>query len=126
MDDMEQHLVIQQIRRGHGMDFDPATLSPEVREMRDAMLENIKGACQLLSDELYGGDVHWVYELLQNADDNRYPEGSTPSLVVQIQPDGMRLVSNEAGFSAADVKAICSIGSSTKKGNAGCIGEKGA
>ena len=42
-------------------------LSPSLRKDMESMLETI-------SKDLYSSDVHFLYELIQNAQDNRYPE----------------------------------------------------
>ena len=71
----------------------------------------------------------FLQELLQNADDCRYPDGVVPSFNLDIQ-DGKIIVSyNECGFTRANVRAITAIGESTKNsllsGNMNTIGEKG-
>ncbi|KAJ9676552.1 hypothetical protein PVL29_021860 [Vitis rotundifolia] len=73
-------------------------------------------------------------ELIQNAEDNEYPEGVNPSLELVITsqditdtgaPATLLIFNNEKGFSAKNIESICSVGRSTKKGNHGYIGEKG-
>lgn len=41
------------------------------------------------------------------------------------RPDSLRVDSNETGFTASNVQAICTIRQSTKPGNKNCTGEKG-
>lgn len=63
---------------------------------------------------------------VQNADDNTYSENVEPTLVFILQPTGIVILNNERGFSAENIKALCDIGNSTKKGmSAGYIGQKG-
>lgn len=63
---------------------------------------------------------------LQNADDNSYPAGSVPALEFLLLPDAVAALNNEAGFSAADIAALCDVGASTKVAKAGgYIGYKG-
>lgn len=67
-------------------------------------------------------------ELIQNADDNVYNHGVTPTLTVSFGHRILQLSCNERGFSRKNVEALCKIGSSTKAGAekaAGYIGEKG-
>jgi hypothetical protein len=67
-----------------------------------------------LAEELYAGSAHFVLELIQNADDNQYPIGAVPSLRITAAKDHLRFDNNEVGFSEANVRALCSIGQSTK------------
>ncbi|KAL3575504.1 hypothetical protein D5086_023605 [Populus alba] len=93
-------------------------------------------AVKYLSAELYAKDVHFLMELIQNAEDNEYLEGVDPSLEFVITsrditntgaPATLLMFNNEKGFSAKNIESICSVGNSTKKGNRkrGYIGEKG-
>src|SRR5213075_1003116 len=82
-----------------------------------------------LSDNLYRKDTRFVYELIQNAEDNRYTiaakEGEPPSLIFVVSKAKIEIESNEDGFSVPNVAAICNVGKSTKYGVYGYIGEKG-
>lgn len=63
---------------------------------------------------------------VQNADDNTYPTYVEPTLTFILQDSGIIVLNNEQGFSAENIRALCDVGSSTKKGsNAGYIGRKG-
>lgn len=63
---------------------------------------------------------------VQNADDNTYVEDVEPTLAFILQDNGIVVLNNESGFSAENIRALCDIGSSTKKGsNQGYIGNKG-
>lgn len=63
---------------------------------------------------------------VQNADDNTYPTCVEPTLTFILQDSGIVVLNNEQGFSAENIRALCDVGSSTKKGsNAGYIGRKG-
>lgn len=69
-----------------------------------------------------------MFELIQNADDNQFLEGETPTLALKCSKDGVQLHCNEVGFTEANVNAICSAGQSSKlnrEGERGFIGEKG-
>lgn len=61
-------------------------------------------------------------------DDTAYDDTSTPTVTFTYTPGFFRVDSNQTGFGAKDIDAICSIGSSTKKGDKDhmqSIGEKG-
>jgi hypothetical protein len=63
---------------------------------------------------------------VQNADDNTYLEDVEPTLAFVLQENGIVVLNNERGFSAENIRALCDIGNSTKKGaNRGYIGNKG-
>ncbi|KAL2319840.1 hypothetical protein Fmac_028809 [Flemingia macrophylla] len=98
--------------------------------------EDLHQATKNLSTELYAKDVHFLMELIQNAEDNKYVEGASPSLEFIITskditatgaPATLLIFNNEKGFSVENIESICSVGRSTKKGNrsSGYIGEKG-
>ncbi|KAJ0790237.1 putative histidine kinase/HSP90-like ATPase superfamily [Helianthus annuus] len=100
------------------------------------LTEDLHQAVKNLSAELYAKDVHFLMELIQNAEDNEYPEGVDPSLEFVITskditntgaPATLLVFNNEKGFSPKNVESICSVGRSTKKGlrKRGYIGEKG-
>ncbi|GLT79450.1 hypothetical protein SLA2020_509390 [Shorea laevis] len=100
------------------------------------LTEDLHQAVRNLSAELYTKDVHFLMELIQNAEDNEYPEGVDPSLEFVITsrditatgaPATLLMFNNEKGFSPKNIESICSVGRSTKKGNRnrGYIGEKG-
>ena len=63
---------------------------------------------------------------VQNADDNAYPAHVEPTLAFILQSNGVVVLNNELGFTAENIRALCDVGNSTKKGsNAGYIGQKG-
>ncbi|XP_057847024.2 protein NO VEIN isoform X2 [Cryptomeria japonica] len=83
-------------------------------------------ALHCLSQELYSQDSHFLLELVQNADDNLYPSHVEPTLAFVLQSTCVVVLNNELGFTAKDIKALCDVGNSTKKGSsAGYIGHKG-
>ncbi|XP_042395856.1 uncharacterized protein LOC121986113 isoform X1 [Zingiber officinale] len=106
------------------------------RHDKNPLAEDIHQAVLYLSEELYSKDVHFLMELVQNAEDNKYAEGVTPSLEFLITSKDITmtgakttllLFNNEIGFSTSNIVSICRIGKSTKKGkrHLGYIGEKG-
>ncbi|KAI7498789.1 hypothetical protein KC357_g297 [Hortaea werneckii] len=120
MDDIQEaRRLIDDIRRAKGVD-DEGGVSESVKDLEKAL--------RILSEELYAKPTHFVLELIQNADDNRYDDAE-PSLSVLYRDDGYLWVGcNEVGFMPENVWALCRIGDSTKKvdgGAKGFIGEKG-
>ncbi|KAG6624974.1 hypothetical protein CIPAW_16G063700 [Carya illinoinensis] len=102
----------------------------------NSLTEDLHQAVKNMSAELYAKDVHFLMELIQNAEDNEYMEGVDPSLEFLITseditgrgaPSTLLIFNNEKGFSSKNIDSICSVGWSTKKGNRkrGYIGEKG-
>ena len=95
---------------------------------------SLNNSIQTLADDLYNKHTHFIFELIQNAEDNTYKEcvpylsfrltkndptnseGSKGALIIQ---------NNEIGFSYDNVDAICAVGKTTKKKGQGYIGEKG-
>lgn len=76
-----------------------------------------------LSRELYTKDSHFVLELVQNADDNEYPDvmmkkedanGEKPAVAFVLQEDRVIILNNEKGFHENNIRALCDIGKSTK------------
>nr|CAB3489865.1 unnamed protein product [Digitaria exilis] len=92
-------------------------------------------AVNYLSQELYSKDVHFLMELVQNAEDNEYPCEVVPSLEFLITSKDITrsgasstilIFNNERGFSSTNIESICRVGKSTKKGNRhqGYIGQR--
>lgn len=82
-----------------------------------------------LAKEVYSSKARFVFELLQNADDNSYTQAiagnQDPYVSFRIYPHRIVLECNEDGFTPENLRAICSVGRSSKKGAQGYIGEKG-
>lgn len=82
-----------------------------------------------LARELYSKDVRFIFELLQNADDNHYKKarkgGLAPYVAFHLYKTRVVIECNEDGFTEANLRAICNIGNSSKVGDHGYIGEKG-
>lgn len=79
-----------------------------------------------LSEGIYAEDNHFIYELIQNAEDTECLE-QQHSIEFTIMENGLLVVNNEKGFSDEQIQAICAFGQSTKSSNknSGYIGEKG-
>ncbi|KAL8608369.1 hypothetical protein ACOMHN_002602 [Nucella lapillus] len=128
--------VIDQIRRdefGVGVE-----LNEDGQRLMKVQQERLGRSLDRLSRDLYSKDTHFVLELVQNADDNSYPEelmaslesssvsGECPSVQFVIRQQGVTVLNNESGFREKDVRALCDVGRSTKgKHKYGYIGQKG-
>ncbi|KAK3281334.1 hypothetical protein CYMTET_10869 [Cymbomonas tetramitiformis] len=101
----------------------PAGMSGPLNVLRGALGR----ALTKLSQDLYSTPTQFIAELLQNADDCVFPEDVTPAVWITMLSDSIRFSSNEVGFTAKDVQALCAIGESTKEGSAQikAIGKKG-
>jgi HSP90 family molecular chaperone len=81
-------------------------------------------AIKQLSVDLYSKEIHFVMELIQNADDNEYTV-KEPFIRFIIEQDKILVQNNENGFSEKHVQALCDVANSTKTKKMGYIGEKG-
>lgn len=78
-----------------------------------------------LSEQLNSKDTHFIYELIQNAEDNKYADGIHPCLNFTLRNGCLIVDSNETGFTPKNITAISQVGQSTKIRKTGFIGEKG-
>ena len=88
----------------------------------------IKNKIGCLEAFFFNKQIYLLFILLQvqNTDDNIYLENVEPTVTFILQDSGIIVLKNEQGFSAQNVRALCDVGNSTKKGsNAGYIGKKG-
>ncbi|KAL1747603.1 hypothetical protein HDZ31DRAFT_72121 [Schizophyllum fasciatum] len=114
--------LIEEIRDGYG-----AGRATQAKMQRDdgiktviaALTTNLENACRNVSEDLYAKSPHFILEMVQNADDNKYAEGVKPTLSILIEDSVVTFSSNELGFEPDNVRAICSVGKSTKKGMSG-------
>lgn len=79
-----------------------------------------------LSEGIYAEDNHFIYELIQNAEDTESKE-DIHTIEFTLEDSGLIVYNNEIGFTAEQIKAISAFGESTKSSdkNKGYIGEKG-
>ncbi|KAK3187916.1 hypothetical protein Dsin_027477 [Dipteronia sinensis] len=117
-------LIIESIRREEfGLVSSLSNVESSLLKKQHARLGR---ALHCLSQELYSRDSHFLLELVQNADDNMYPENAEPTLIFILQESGITILNNELGFSARNIRALCDVGNSTKKGSGtDYIGQKG-
>uniref|UniRef100_A0A8C4TJJ4 Wu:fj29h11 n=1 Tax=Erpetoichthys calabaricus TaxID=27687 RepID=A0A8C4TJJ4_ERPCA len=103
-------------------------LNDEGKKLMEVSQNRLGRSLERLSKELYSKDTHFVLELIQNADDNMYPEDSSvhPSLLFVVEKGCISVLNNECGFEENNIRAICDVGRSTKgKHKYGYIGQKG-
>ncbi|KAI6760419.1 hypothetical protein HG530_009279 [Fusarium avenaceum] len=83
----------------------------------------------VLAKNIYGSGARFVFELLQNAEDNRFRKAADqkalPFISFKIHPNHIVVECNEDGFNGEDLKAICSLGESSKSARHEYIGAKG-
>jgi hypothetical protein len=111
------------------------SIRAEFRDLAARPRDSLQNALEHLGAKLYSRKAHFLFELIQNADDNDYPPGVEPELVFELLStdptdtagaDGCLVVANnECGFERKHVDAICQLGKTTKAKAAGYIGEKG-
>ena len=89
------------------------------------MRKSICGSLKHLGSDLYSSRVHFLHELIQNAEDNSYDSTITPCLRIELHHNYILFSNNERGLRARDVLAICSLAVSTKTMQQELIGEKG-
>lgn len=64
-------------------------------------------------------------EVIQNADDNKYAKGETPTVSITVFPEYVQIECNEVGFSRENIESLCRAGQSSKAPGQGYTGEKG-
>jgi hypothetical protein len=100
------------------------------------LMAMLRRALNQLATGIFEHAHHYVFELTQNADDNRYADGAARFLkliLLKDDPTGtagsqgcLCVLNDETGFQQDHVESLCDIGYSTKHGNReGYIGEKG-
>lgn len=118
LDELSPREAIEEIRKRYRVG--------ETIDESDPYHEIARGTVPLVTEELYESNTHFFSELLQNADDNEYPPGVTPELVIEVYKDRIEVLNNEAGFRAKHIRAICSLAKSTKRDRKeSATGEKG-
>ena len=126
----KQQLIQQFREEKYGIQQD-GIVSPAFRRI----FADLTNAVEQLSTGLYEKDVHFLMELIQNAEDNQYAQGTEPQLKFVLldndpthtpNSDGCLCVfNNEIGFQQVNIESISGVGQSTKKKYDGYIGEKG-
>ena len=79
-----------------------------------------------LSDDAYPDNAHFIYEIIQNAEDATYNINKKAILEFFLLKEGILVLSNQDGFSEDDVRSICVMASGDKIAKKDqFIGEKG-
>jgi hypothetical protein len=129
-----RHLVESiALDHGHLTEADYSKMDPATRRRVQGALGKkdilIGSSVVTLAKNLYSKDVRFIFELLQNADDNSFvrtnTNGQEPYLVFRVYDDRIVVDCNEDGFDESNLRAICNVGQSSKIGRQGYIGEKG-
>ncbi|CAJ1377697.1 unnamed protein product [Effrenium voratum] len=115
--------LVQRLRRQRLVEVEPGACPKSVEQTKVAL----SAAVDRLARDLYELEGHFVFELVQNADDNTYDHGVKGELQMSLCEEGGRQFflsrNNERGLRDSDVVAMCDINASLKK--SGCIGKKG-
>ncbi|KAK1753770.1 hypothetical protein QBC47DRAFT_303960 [Echria macrotheca] len=96
----------------------------------DTLERQVGSSVITLARDLYTSAARFIFELLQNAEDNDYSEaiahGEAPKVTFSLYPNHVVLECNENGFNNVNLEAICDIGKSSKTAaREGYIGNKG-
>ncbi|KAH6874355.1 hypothetical protein B0T10DRAFT_205754 [Thelonectria olida] len=94
-----------------------------------AMESAVSHSVKILAKQIYGSGARFVFELLQNAEDNVFWKADARNarrfISFKIHPNHIVVDCNEDGFTERDLQAICAVGQSTKSSSHGYIGAKG-
>lgn len=71
------------------------------------MIRRYQNLLATIAEDLNSKESHFILELIQNADDNHYKDGVTPSLCFTLDSNRLIVINNELGFTAENVKALC-------------------
>lgn len=74
-----------------------------------------------LAGQLNTKDTRFIYELIQNADDNHYPDGVEPFPAFKLHEECLTIESNEVSFTPENITASSKIAHSAKERKAGYI-----
>ena len=117
--------VIKNIReRKFGKDLDTENLPRNIREHIEEFKKFREEASRLAAN-IHTHSPHFIFELIQNAEDNEYVSTEEAKIKFIIRERELIIQNNEKGFQEENVRALCGIGGSTKKNALGYIGEKG-
>ncbi|KAF5665414.1 hypothetical protein FCIRC_10567 [Fusarium circinatum] len=101
----------------------------ELDETWLAMENELSHSVKVLAKQIYSSGARFVFELLQNAEDNIFEQAhkakALPFVSFKIYPSKIIVECNEDGFKEPHLQAICAVGRSTKSAAHGYIGAKG-
>lgn len=117
--------VIENIRKTRfGIGLDTKNQPEDIQAYIEDSREFREEASRLVRD-IYTKKLQFVFELIQNAEDNDYEKGEAPKIKFIARPTELVIQNNEKGFIEENVDKLCKIGGSTKRNALGYIGEKG-
>lgn len=128
---LQAKLIVNEIRlQNGGITEEIRQRTPgEALEALDNVLMIAGNGAQFLAEDLYSTKTRFIFELIQNAEDNSYSRAlarhEAPFLKFTLSHDTIIVDSNEDGFNEANVRAICGVRQSTKAPTGGYIGSKG-
>jgi len=118
--------VIEKIREElFGIGIDSSGLPENVKNY---ILRNneFKRDAAKLPEDIHTKKPHFIFELIQNAEDNEYKNDVIPKIKFILTSDWLIVQNGETGFKEENVWTLCKIGGSTKTNKSlGYIGEKG-
>ncbi|QGA16253.1 hypothetical protein EYB26_003920 [Talaromyces marneffei] len=121
--------IIDEIRVNNGgiTAEDRRNTSENVLRALENLRRQLGSSTRALARDLYTSESRFVYELIQNAEDNSYSPAQNGDCYIKftLTPENLVVENNELGFNEADVLSICKVGDSTKSNRIGFIGEKG-
>lgn len=90
-----------------------------IREEKDRYRgsKDLQRLLRITGELLYGRDIHWAMELVQNAED-----AGARRMAFVFEPERILVWNDGQAFEAADVWAICSAGHSAKRNKIGFFG----
>ena len=123
MEDPKQ--IVESIRKERfGIGLNTETLAEDVKAALNDK-EKILDDAARLATEINTKKPQFIFELVQNAEDNDYEKGIEPKIKFIVKSNSLVSQNNERGFDRENVWALCGIGGTTKTKVLGYIGEKG-
>jgi hypothetical protein len=127
--DQARQLVNRLREKNGGITPEDRERTPEsVLRALEEVREQLGRSMRTISRDLYNSDSRFIFELIQNAEDNWYTRAynETPFIKFTLRPGKIIVENNEDGFEEENVESICKINHSSKVDQRrGYIGEKG-
>ncbi|KAF5827045.1 hypothetical protein DUNSADRAFT_1440, partial [Dunaliella salina] len=87
--------------------------------------QSLASAARNQGPNAYASNSHFVFELIQNAEDANFEPGVKPWIGFELSEDAVHVAINEVGFSFNDMDKLCSMSKSSKRDGELKIGNKG-
>ncbi|MDA0525417.1 sacsin N-terminal ATP-binding-like domain-containing protein [Methanococcoides alaskense] len=124
--EIESKDIIDSIRiEKSGEGLEGLESDPRSKKAFLALQSSLHRSLEELAVDLNTENTHFVLELIQNAEDNKYSDQVSPYIKFSIDEKIILIQNNEVGFDKENVEAICDVRRSTKEKKDGYIGEKG-